>query len=338
MTKNIEENREISAVSARLLVAGVALFVVSGCWFLHFLPVVFSFPTLIVEYLDKGHLKPWQQGQFYSELSVRAGLLVSAFMVLLSLLFFVRRFYFLAVFLPLICVFMFVFPFAYEKDNFSWGLSKWSDPMVQQFKPYIITKKMIIYEYEGRHPEIEIPVFFLQYLLTPTFLIGIWSVCILGQKPVRSLFRIKKFSVPEVVIDSRHYYATLSKSYAELMFLLMLSLLPDTLMNIFEKGQQFRMNPPNIYWNIIFIILWFVGISGFYLRKFYFFSLLVPIVFLTTAGNFFNDMTLQFQALGNVYGVRLIIIAIGSRLILSLLGLWIWWNNFGIHERMKYVR
>jgi len=314
---------EQTTASAKLLVAGIALFVVSCCWFIFFLPNLFVYPVK-----DNGAVTSYFGHELANIVSVQMSLALLFFMIFLGILLFCRCLYPLVRLLPWICVLMFLFPFSCVKDlHFSLGTSRWTDPIVTQIQPCFITQKLVDYP-DFANPNIEIHVFAFQYLFTPTFLIGVWGISVLHDKSVRGLFR-KRTKLPTGNhADDCVYSRELSRNYGILVALLLLAFLPEAALNIFDVERQFWKNPPpNIYWNTIFIFLMLSGSISFYYRRMYFFALIVPFLLLSTMGYCYETVKINIEMNRYFQGESLIIIALFSRLSLGCLGFWIWWKN-----------
>ncbi len=329
-TDNIQEAR----ARASVFLVGYSLLVVAVCWLIplvcwltqYFAALPYSFEHLIDTFLL---LPQWGYSFFGIPVYFPFGIVL-----FFSILVIFRRCYPLVLLAPIICVFFFL---PQMLDPHFPGT--WYDPIVQTedvlyIAPYFADYEPRHYLDIRQHKEVEIPISILLWGLTPTCLIGLWGTSVLARPSVRRVFRpifrnkVIDLSVEYDLLFKNEYLRALSRGYGVLIFLLLFALLPTALLNIVDTQRQYWMiPPPNPWFSILLIIgLLFGGCSYFGIR-FYGLAILAPILWFLTGRFSLDTSSFVFFFPENVPVIIIFATDMFSRVMISGLGIFIWWKN-----------
>ncbi|MCL2347467.1 MAG: hypothetical protein FWC50_04320 [Planctomycetaceae bacterium] len=340
--------------AAKCRVVGLALMVVGVCWFFRFLPyfiVRLYFPLendfSLTEFIIKSVI-----------LFAGTGIFACSYYVLK------RRCYWLALLAPLICLSLFAFScsiffinlrrdwhgeYAYYDDLYESCSYPWYHPMEGMIPTEQVESIASCFaDYTPRHyldvrhhPKVEIPVNMTLFFLAPTTLIGLFGLCTLLTPRVRRSFsvplakRVKMSAAGEKTQDD--YCRGLSRAYSVLMFLLLLAILPTIIMDFWKPDRyDYLMPPVNVSLNYAIVGCMMIGVVSYFTRRYYVFALLAPLAWLASVSYFrwqiaWDYMRMMDSSYPYVDSTRsfysMILIVLVSRLVLSGLGIWIWWKN-----------
>jgi len=348
--------------AAECRVVGLALMVVGVCWFFRFLPyfVLFFIVQLPV---------PWGSNHYsFTEFGIKSVItFAGAGIVLGSICILKCHRYWIAFLAPLICLLLLVFSclavyhtyrHSHEYthyENLDYLDNRHTHPYYHPMDGMIPTGQVMsiasyFADYTPRHccdvrhyPKIEIPVNITLFFLTPTTLFGLFGLFTLLKPGIRRSFsvpfsqRVKMSSADEKI--QFVWRRGLSRTYAVLMSLLLLALVPTILLDFLKPDQyEYLMPPVNVHLNYAIFGCMMIGIISYFTRLYYFFALLTPFAWFASIAFFRWQIAWEYQMFTcGAYSTfdpatwtfcSMILIVLVSRFTFGGLGLWIWWKNW----------
>ena len=244
-----EKELQVIESKAQTTLLGAVLFIVGFHWFIP----CFFYPMLSWEVVVR----------FWEIYYLNGVTLFLTFLVILcSYLVAKQRLYFIVVFTGLFCVYAFCSPFFFEQNLDNVDQANIFDLAVKSADVMDLAKYCADYSDDflrTRHyPKLENTIWMILLTLTPPFFIGLWAMSILLRpRVIRSFYtplknRLRRKYTAE---EANVYYGAMSKNYAVLMLLLLISVLPMAILLIFEADRQFWMvPPPNRLLNVLIIL------------------------------------------------------------------------------------
>jgi len=348
---------------AKCRVVGLAMMVVGACWFFRFLP--FCFVRLYFP------LEKYFSSTRFEFVTKSVILLAGIGIIACSFQIFKRRRYWIALLAPLVCLSLFAFcsillfyndasDYCKNRDYLNDG---YTHPYYHPMEGMIPTEEVrniasCFADYtlryccdERNYPKIEIPIQMILLFLAPTTLIGLFGLYTLLTPSVRRSFvvplaqRVKISAADEKT--QRDYCWGLSRTYAVLMFLLLLAILPTTIMDFMEPDRhEYLMPPYNIHLNYAIAVGMMIGIFSYFTRRYYVFALLVPLAWIASSAYFQWQIAWEYSCISGCSHIweyyfhldpfySMILIVLVSRLTFGGLGIWIWWKNWQSIKRSR---